>query len=119
MKISPNLTIEYTTNTIQIYSTYNKEFITSIKELKGFWNRYEECWTVKAENIEAVREIAKKVYGYTSYTTKSLKLDKDTLNLGSLPSKITYCELSADKTPVRKDGKHYIPANTTLTLTIA
>ena len=118
-KINPDLANDYTTNTIQIYSAYNKEFISGIKTLKGFWNEEEECWIIKAENIEAARELAKKAYGYTTYTTKTLKLDKDTLNLGSLPSKITYCELSADNGTIWKNGKHYIPANTTLTLTVA
>lgn len=91
---------DYKANEVDIYSPYNPEFIEGIKALKGVWHPEEKCWTVLKNNIDEVRALATKVYGYTNYTHKSsITRANCGLTIQKVPEKLgcTWLEVSADK----------------------
>lgn len=115
------LTNTYKSNTVEIHSEYNKEFIAGIKALKGFWDADIKTWIVKKDRINEVRELASKVYGLNQYNTKSITTKKEGMPLEKIPEKmnITYYELSASEDTFWRAGKHYLPEGTEITFTYA
>lgn len=111
----------YTKNTIEVHTDYNPEFIAGIKKLSGVWEPDEKAWIVKQENIEAVRDLATKVFGCKNFTTRTITLPRTMAVCQPIPGKmnVRYYEVNADRDEVRINGCSKLPEGAVLTWTFA
>jgi len=52
------------TNTIEVISPYNRQFITGAKRLGGYWKGLNKSWVFEQKEEGNVRELVREIYGY-------------------------------------------------------
>lgn len=51
-----------------LYTPYNDEFVSKVKNIGGKWNGSKKVWVIDKEAVDVVREIMLDVYGYNDVT---------------------------------------------------
>lgn len=51
-----------------LYTPYNDEFVSKVKNIGGKWNGLKKAWVIDKEAVDVAREIMLDVYGYNDVT---------------------------------------------------